>query len=268
MVVERSRRACLLCGRAFAGRTFLCRACSERYRGQPVPVAVRRRFYEALDRAYPARSNTHGAWNRPAAVLRELARAPRAARVLELGAGGGFLGVELRRLGFRNLTLSDFTATALAALRERAPAARLVAADATQLPFADGAFDIVISSDVLEHLPDADAHLAEVARVLVPGGRYYLKTPNRPTAAAYYRLRGLHDAYFWHPSMCSTAELRAACARHGLRLRLLAQPRLTEAQLAKLPGPRALRPLAGRLPIGWLPAPLRPHLEAVAERIN
>jgi hypothetical protein len=99
--------------------------------------------------------------------------------------------------------------------------------------------------------------------VLVPGGRYYVKTPNRRTAQAYYRLRGLHDAYFWHPSMFTPGELRAAFARHDFSVRILAQPRLTGAQLAKLPGPRALRPLAGRVPLGGLPAVLRPHLEAV-----
>ena len=44
--------------------------------------------------------------------------------------------------------------------------AQLVCADAERLPFAAAAFDIVISSDLLEHLPDAETHLAEVARVL------------------------------------------------------------------------------------------------------
>jgi ubiquinone/menaquinone biosynthesis C-methylase UbiE len=231
-----------------------------------VPIAVRKQFYEALDRAYPARSNTHGSWNYPAAIMRELERAPRVARVLELGAGGGFLGAELARHGFQRLTLSDLTTTALAALRERAPTAQLVCADAERLPFATASFDIVISSDLLEHLPDAETHLAEVARVLRAGGRYYLKSPNRRMAEAYYRLRGLHDAYFWHPSMVTPRELRDACARHGLRLRLLTPQRLTGAQLAKLPGPTALRSLAGRLPVGWLPVALGPHLEAVAVR--
>jgi SAM-dependent methyltransferase len=231
-----------------------------------VPLVVRKRFYEALDRAYPARSNTHGAWNRPDALLAELDSAPRGTRVLEIGAGGGFLGVELRRRGFERLTLTDLTATALGALRQRVPGAMLVSADAERLPFMDATFGIVVSSDLLEHLPDANAHLAEVARVLVAGGRYYLKTPNRRHAEAYYRLRGLHDAYFWHPSMFTPGELRAVCARHGLRLRLLSPSRLTAAQLAKLPGPRALRTAASHAPLGWLPPSFGPHLEAVAKR--
>lgn len=264
MVVDRSRRRCLLCGTSFEGRTFLCRACSDRYRGHDIPPDVRKAFYEALDREYPARSNTYGAYNEPVALLAELLTLPRDARILELGAGGGFLASTLAARGFDRLTLSDLTATSLAALRANAPGALLIGADAERLPFWDGVFDAVVSSDVIEHLPDVERHVAEVARVLAPGGRYYLKTPNRLAADTYYRLRGLHDAYFWHPSMLSPGELRAVCGRHGFDIRILAQPRLTSAQLAKLPGPRALRPLAGRVPLGWLPPPLRPHLEAVA----
>lgn len=266
MVVDRSRRRCLLCRETFEGRTFLCRDCSDRYRDKPVPPDVRKAFYEALDREYPARSNTYGAYNEPSALLAEIDRLPRDVRILELGAGGGFLASRLTESGFTRLALSDLTATSLAALRANAPHALLVGADAEQLPFRDAQFDVVISSDVIEHLPEAERHIAEVARVLAAGGRYYLKTPNRVTANAYYRLRGLHDAYFWHPSMFSPAELRDGFARHGFDMRLLAQPRLTDAQLAKLPGPRALRPIAGRVPLGWLPPILRPHLEAVATK--
>lgn len=264
MVVERSRRSCLLCGRAFDGRTFLCRPCSDEWRGRPIPAEVRTRFYEALDRAYPDRSNTYGNWNVPVMLLREITRLPRDVRILELGAGGGFFAAELDRRGFRNLTLSDFTATTLAALQRQMPDALLVGADGARLPFRDEAFDVVISTDVIEHIPEADEHIAEVARVLAPAGRYYVKTPNRPLAEAFYRLRGMHDAYFWHPSMFSEGELRDAFARHGMRTRILSQPRLTGAQLAKLPGPRPLRRVAGSVPIGWLPTAMLPHLEAVA----
>lgn len=266
MVVDRSTRPCLLCGRTFEGRTFLCRACSDRYRGQDIPADVRKRFYEALDRTYPERANTYGNWNAPAALLRAIERLPREARILELGAGGGFLGIELQRLGFHDITLSDLTATSLAALRENAPGARLVCADAASLPFRDGAFDVVISSDVIEHIPENEEHVAEVARVLRPGGLYLLKTPNRLMADAYYRMRGLHDAYFWHPSMVSPGEARDLFGRYGFRTRVLRQARLTSAQVAKLPGPRRLRPVARHVPLGWMPASLRPHLEIVAKK--
>jgi SAM-dependent methyltransferase len=201
--------------------------------------------------------------------LRELERLPRSARLLELGAGGGFLGAALAARGFEGLVLTDLTGTALTALRQRTPNALFAAVDAARLPFRDATFDAVISSDLIEHLPreDVERHLSEVVRVLVPGGSYFLKTPNRYLAQAFYRARGLHDSYFWHPSMFSPRELRSALASHGMRVRFVAQPRLTGAQLAKLPGPVPLRTVAGRVPIGLFPVIARPHLEAVATRV-
>lgn len=264
MVVELSERRCLLCGQPFEGRTFLCRACSDRYRAEPVPLELRRRFYTELDRAYPQRSNTYGAYNAPAALMRVFERLPRVVSILELGAGGGFLGRQLQELGFTNLTLTDFTATTLAELRARVPGATVVEADASALPFAADSFEVAVSSDLIEHLDAVDEHLSEVARVLRPGGLYLLKTPNRRLAEAFYKLRGLHDSYFWHPSMLTPGELREVFARHGFEVRFLRAPNLTGAQLAKLPGRRVLRGVAGRVPLSRLPSVVQPHLEVVA----
>jgi SAM-dependent methyltransferase len=52
-----------------------------------------------------------------------------------------------------------------------------VALDAAALPFEADAFDTVCSFETIEHLPDRDAYLAEVARVLRPGGTYLVSTP-------------------------------------------------------------------------------------------
>ena len=59
------------------------------------------------------------------------------------------------------------------------PTARAGAAqgDALRLPFADGAFDRVIASEVLEHIPDDEAAMAELARVLRPGGTMAVTVP-------------------------------------------------------------------------------------------
>lgn len=48
-----------------------------------------------------------------------------------------------------------------------------------RFPFPDGVFDACVSNYVVEHVPDPLAHLTEVRRVLVPGGVYALRTPNR-----------------------------------------------------------------------------------------
>ncbi len=266
MVVERSTRSCLLCGRRFDGRTFLCRECSDAYRNRDVPFEVRQRFYEELDLAYPTRSNTFGAYNRPAALLSMLVRLPRNVSILEVGAGGGFLLQELRNEGFTDLTASDITESAIDQIQLRVPEADLILADASSLPFGPGTFDVVIGSDVIEHLPEVDQHIACVARILKPGGLYFIKTPNRRVAELYYRARGLHDSYFWHPSMFSPGELRDALDRHDLEMRLLRPPRLTEAQIVKMPGGKLLRPVLERLPLEFFPPAVLPHIEAVARK--
>ena len=268
MVVDRSNRPCLLCGRVFRGRAFLCRECADRYRGYSVPVDVRQRFYAEIDRVYPDWSNTYGQYNPPVGLLAFLEQLPRDTRILEIGAGGGFTLERLHDLGFSRLSGLDLTESTLAAMRSRVPSANLVAADGETLPFRDGSFDILLSSDVVEHLPELEKHLAEAARLLPDGGYYLFKTPNRLMAQVYYRLRGMYDAYFWHPSMSSPGEIRLRLGRAGFSARFVAVPHLTDAQLRKIPSV-PLQRLAQWLPLGRLPLPLRPHLEVIAQkRVN
>ncbi|MDJ1008334.1 MAG: methyltransferase domain-containing protein [Paracoccaceae bacterium] len=70
----------------------------------------------------------------------------------------------------------DYTATDLDAARYR-HIDGIETADLTRLPFADAAFDAIVCSHVLEHVPDDRAAFAELARVLAPGGHALLLTP-------------------------------------------------------------------------------------------
>lgn len=266
MVVERSERTCLLCDRPFRGRAFLCRECADTYRGQVVPAEIRRRFYEAIDRHYPSWSNTCGDYNPPARLLDALDGFPHSARVLEIGVGGGFNLAALEQMGFKRLYGLDLTSTSLGIAAGRSPAARLLAADAASLPFQNGAFDVLLSCDLIEHLPEIDQHLAEARRILRPGGAYLIKTPNRVMAEIYYRFAGLYDAYFWHPSMVSGDELLRLLRRHDFGCVFLEPDGLTPAQLRKVPG--LLQQLAARLPIGRLPRQIQPHIEVIAPVIS
>ena len=78
----------------------------------------------------------------------------------------------------RTITGLDISPEMLRRARGRLKSNRpqLLSADLTRLPFADGAFDCVTCGYVLEHLPDARPGLAELARVLAPGGRMLLLT--------------------------------------------------------------------------------------------
>ena len=77
----------------------------------------------------------------------------------------------------------DWSRTALDRARRRGVPVARAAIDGSGLPLASGSVDVVIMSELIEHLVDTDAALAEAGRVLVPGGRLLLSTPN---LAAWY----------------------------------------------------------------------------------
>jgi SAM-dependent methyltransferase len=104
-------------------------------------------------------------------------------RALDLGCGTGTFTAMLADAGASAIGVE----VAEAALR-RARAAhpeldlRLTPLDGP-LPFDDRAFDLVWASEVIEHIAYTKRWLAEVRRVLVPGGRLLITTPNHPRAA-------------------------------------------------------------------------------------
>ena len=95
-------------------------------------------------------------------------------RVLEIGVGMGADHAEWARHHPALLVGLDFTSRALdhtkARLHVEGCESRLLRADAEQLPFADGSFELVYSWGVLHHSPDTPQAIREVHRVLAPGG--------------------------------------------------------------------------------------------------
>lgn len=106
----------------------------------------------------------------------------RGKEVLEIGCGTGVHARLLAAAGAR-VTAVDLTPTAVELTRRRLELARLDAdvreADAESLPFADGSFDFVWSWGVIHHSESTDRVIAEIARVLRPGGRLALMVYNR-----------------------------------------------------------------------------------------
>jgi SAM-dependent methyltransferase len=97
----------------------------------------------------------------------------RGARVLDVGCGrGGAASYIARRLGARAVTGLDACADAIAFCERRHPGVSFVHGYAGALPFADGAFDVVLNVESSHCYPDRAAFLREVARVLRPGGRF------------------------------------------------------------------------------------------------
>ena len=92
----------------------------------------------------------------------------RISRVLDAGGGTGRYTRILRNIGARTVVSLDWSREML---RRQAGDAERVCGDATRLPFADRAFDLVNASLMAGDIPDLCGWLSEIARVLAPGGR-------------------------------------------------------------------------------------------------
>lgn len=108
-----------------------------------------------------------------------------ARRVLDVGCGEGQVARLTVANGAETAIGVDPTWAQVAVAAERGGGARYARAGAGLLPFSDGSFDAVVACLVFEHIRDVDDAIAEVARVLEPGGRFLfflnhplLQTPN------------------------------------------------------------------------------------------
>jgi SAM-dependent methyltransferase len=151
------------------------------------------------------------------------------ARVLDLGCGEGRHVHGLAMLpGVVAVGLDPDAASlvkardGLATLAGAGPAAFL-RGSAYALPFADGAFDAVICSEVLEHLDDYPAALAEIARVLRPGGRFVATVPRAWPERLCWALApgegGYADQPGGHVRVFDAAALRRAIEARGFGYR-------------------------------------------------
>jgi ubiquinone/menaquinone biosynthesis C-methylase UbiE len=130
------------------------------------------------DAAHQERSPAgHALRVRLAAVLELLG--DQGGNVLDVGMGPGRLCAELARRGFR-VSGVDASEQMVALARRQLPEAqgRLLQSDVERLPFPDASFDAVVATGVLEYLPDKEAAVQELSRVLRRGGRAVMSLPN------------------------------------------------------------------------------------------
>jgi SAM-dependent methyltransferase len=154
--------------------------------------------YDGFAEAYAAENETslmNAYYERPAMLA--LAGEVTGRRILDAGCGAGPLSAALRERG-AIVTGVDASADILDLARRRlGPDADLRVADlAEPLPFPDDAFDDVVSSLVLHYLQDWGPTLAEVRRVLVPGGRFLFSVDHPMAINVMHRMNGPRPDYF------------------------------------------------------------------------
>jgi ubiquinone/menaquinone biosynthesis C-methylase UbiE len=184
-----------------------------------VEAARKQRFYDGIADSFDAIMNPYDLQQRLRIVCHELLNADeiRGRRVLDVGCGTGWFSREVERAGGAVVAL-DIGVKLLEKVGEKCGAAR-VAGDACRLGFADDTFDIVVSSECIEHTPDPRKALAEMGRVLKPGGVLVVTVPNQfwrwaEVVARVFKLRpyeGLEN-WLWQ------SQLVAALRRAGLAI--------------------------------------------------
>lgn len=144
-----------------------------------------RRYQFEFSRDNPAMHSAEGRYRKARTMLAVLhdaigRDALRHATVLNIGCSTGYideaLAPEVRELVGIDI---DDDAVEHAQRRSDAPNARFLVGDAMDIPFEDARFDVAICSQVYEHVPDPRRMIAEMHRVLRPGGIVYFAATNR-----------------------------------------------------------------------------------------
>lgn len=167
-------------------------------------------------------------------VIREITKGPKG-RLLDLPSGPGYLVQDLQKLGFSGVAAE--IDPSLHCLDD----VEYCQVDMTKrFPFPDAHFDYVTSIEGVEHIDNHVAFFKEVRRVLKPGGKLYLTTPNVLSLISRWNffLSGFHDLaakpipldteniYFEHINPISLNQIYFYCEKSGLRLEHLTTHRL------------------------------------------
>lgn len=220
----------------------------------------------------------NAAWGNLQANIDFLGRAQLVApaTILEIGCGKGAMLNFLSRQG-HDVRGIDIDSEALDFCRGEHPELRVTRASGDAIPFEDAAFDVVVSFDLFEHIKDTDRHLAEVRRVLKPGGRYLLQTPNKWTNIPFEMLRqwkkfhtgpvtSYRELIQDHCSLHNYWQLRRRLARNGFDARIIDVPVVNEFFTTKV---RNYMGAAGAILMkiidpDRLPRPLRTNFYVIA----
>jgi len=166
-------------------------------------------FYDVMNSVMTA--GLHHRWRERAA---DLARIGPGTKALDVATGTGDLAIALARRGAEVIG-SDFSEGMLERARVKSPAVRWEQANAMSLPYDDDTFDAATVGFGARNFSDLDRGLAEMARVVRPGGRVVvleITTPHKPPLSTFFslwfdrivpllgRITGEDQAYSYLPS--------------------------------------------------------------------
>lgn len=148
--------------------------------------------------------------------------------VLDLGCGEGrhvisvYLEADVHAVGV-DLSVTDLTASkekfkVFAQADNTEKSFGLSAANALQLPFTDNTFDKIICSEVLEHIPDYEAALCEIRRVLKPGGLFCASVPRAwPEKICWFFSEAYHNVEGGHLRIFEARQLNDQIESMGFK---------------------------------------------------
>jgi SAM-dependent methyltransferase len=144
-------------------------------------------------------------------------------RILDIACGEGYGSAALAKAGATSVIGVDISVPACSHAREKYGIDARIG-NAEQIPLADASVDVVVSFETIEHVPNPRRFLDECARVLTPGGRLIISTPNKHV---YGGLISTPNPY--HCSEMTEPEFVAALGAQFSMLRLYTQHPLSAA---------------------------------------
>jgi 2-polyprenyl-3-methyl-5-hydroxy-6-metoxy-1,4-benzoquinol methylase len=151
------------------------------------PAAIR----DAYDEWHRRHATGSGPWYTMVSTFIDARGLVQDKRILEIGCGSGDFAFGLGARGAHSVVGEDLSSVAIARATEgpRADNVTFAVGDIQQIAHPSASFDLVISCETIEHVPNPRRAVAELARVLAPGGWLVLTSPN------YLGLIGAHRAY-------------------------------------------------------------------------
>ena len=155
-------------------------------------------------------------------------------KILEIGSGNGVMVDYLSKEGFC-ITGTEINDEFISFAKKQYNV-DLKKMGGSRLDFPDNSFDIVLSFDVFEHIPDTDRHLQEVKRILKPSGYYLFVTPNRWTNIPFeiIKEKSLTKWQKYHCSLHDYWQIQKRLRKHGLSMKFIKIPLVNDYFLEKI----------------------------------